>query len=190
VTPTLVSRFAAERVPDGIKITWELAESSTAEEAWLERSDSGDQGPWSRPGTARSQDGRAEVELDRTAAPDRVYWYRLVVAERNGTNVVGAPIMVEVRAGATFRLALIGPSPSSGPVQIEFELAHQAAIALDVFDVQGRLVASPAGGVWPAGRHAVEWSGLSRSARFAGGVYLVRYRYPGGEDRRRLIRTP
>ena len=188
VTATLVSRFAAERVLDGIKITWELTKPSTADEAWLERSDSGDQGPWDRPETARSQDGRAEVELDRTVAPDRVYWYRLVAAERNGANVIGAPIMVELQAGATFRLALVGPSPSDGPVRIEFDLAHQAGIALEVFDVQGRLVASPAQGVWPAGRHAATWP--SDGARMVCGVYLVRYRYPGGEIRRRLIRTP
>jgi len=94
------------------------------------------------------------------------------------------------QAGATFRLALVSPSPSSGPMRIVFELAHQASIELDVFDVQGRLVDSPARGVWPEGQHAVVWPPASENSRGAGGVYLVRYRYPGGEDRRRVVRTP
>jgi hypothetical protein len=75
------------------------------------------------------------------------------------------------------------------PVLIEFELGAQAATELEVFDVQGRLVASPARGVWPAGRHAVEWSGRSDGGRPRSGIYLIRYRYPGGEARRRVIRT-
>jgi len=92
-------------------------------------------------------------------------------------------------AGTAFRLDRVGPIPASGPVRIEFELAREAAIELEIFDIQGRLVASPARGAWPAGRHVVEWSGMVAGARAAGGIYLVRYRYPGGEDRRRLVRT-
>jgi parallel beta-helix repeat protein len=89
---------------------------------------------------------------------------------------------------ARFRLTSVGPSPSRGPVRIEFELPEQAAIELDVFDVMGRRVASAARGVWPAGRHAVECFS-SEGARVPGGVYLVRYRYPGGVDRRRVVHT-
>ena len=103
-------------------------------------------------------------------------------------DVNGASVSSGVPNGPKFRLDLTGPSPGRVPVQIEFELAHQAAIALDVFDVQGRLVASPAQGVWPGGRHAAVWP--TDGARMAGGIYLVRYRYPGGEIRRRLIRIP
>ena len=104
-----------------------------------------------------------------------------------GCGPVGA---VGVGCSGASRLALMGANPSRGPVQIEFELRERAAIQLDVFDVQGRLVASLARGVWPAGRHTVEWSGLAGNARLPGGLYLVRYRYPGGEDKRRVVRTP
>jgi hypothetical protein len=54
-------------------------------------------------------------------------------------------------AGTAFRLDRVGPIPASGPVRIEFELAREAAIELEIFDIQGRLVASPARGAWPAG---------------------------------------
>jgi hypothetical protein len=75
-------------------------------------------------------------------------------------------------------------------VRIAFDLSREAAIEIAVFDLQGRLLATPAHGVWPAGSHSVEWRGQIDGAPAAAGVYLVRYRYPGGEDRRRLVRTP
>ncbi len=190
VTATLVSRFDAARVPEGVRIVWELGEAAAAALVWLERSEAGEQGPWSRPTTERAHDGQAEVELDRTAVADRSYWYRLVTRESGPSTVIGPAILVEALRGPSFRLALVGPSPSRGPVRIEFELRERAAIELDVFDVQGRLVASPARGVWPGGRHAVSWTGQAGGARLAGSVYLVRYRFPGGEDRRRVVRTP
>jgi hypothetical protein len=91
------------------------------------------------------------------------------------------------RSADASRLAAVHPSPARGPVSIEFELARQSEISLDVFDVQGRLVASLARGAWPAGRHAVEWCGSAGGTRAAAGVYLVRYRHPGGQEQRSLV---
>jgi len=190
VTATLVSRFTAERVADGIQIIWELGAAPTANAVWLERSEADSEGVWLRPLTAHSHLDRAEVELDRSVVPGRTYWYRLVASERGSITVIGQPIAVSTEPAPAFRLALVGPSPSPGPVQIEFELARPATIALEVFDVQGRLVASPARGAWPAGRHTVAWSGATGNSHAAAGLYLVRYRYPGGQDLRRVIRTP
>ncbi|TMQ59572.1 MAG: hypothetical protein E6K72_01470, partial [Candidatus Eisenbacteria bacterium] len=77
-----------------------------------------------------------------------------------------------------------------GPVRIAFSLARDAAIEIDVFDVQGRSVASPARGEWPAGAQVVQWDGRARSGQPApAGLYLLRYRYPGGQDRRRIMRV-
>jgi hypothetical protein len=190
VVSTRVTRFTAERVQEGIRVAWALGDGSTADQVWLERSDEGDQGPWVRPVTVRTHDGRAEVELDREAIADRAYWYRLLASDGGLTTVITQPIFVEAARVSAFRLVLVGPSPAHGPVRIEFELRERAAIELNVFDILGRRVATPAHGVWPAGRHAVEWSGLTGGSRLPGGVYLVRYRYPGGEDRRRIVRTP
>ena len=109
----------------------------------------------------------------------------LVGALGAGCGVLSTP----GREPSKFRLASVRPSPSRGPFTIEFELARESAISVDVFDVQGRLVASPARGVRPAGRHTVEWSCLAGGAR-AAGLYLVRYRFPGGQAHRRIVLTP
>jgi hypothetical protein len=190
VTATTVSRFDGERVAEGIRIVWELSPRATASDVWLERSDGGEQGPWARPVTERSQLGRAEVELDRFVAADQDYWYRLVASGVGAMSVIAPAIHVDAAASTAFRLAGVGPNPSQGSVRIEFELRERAAIQLDVFDVQGRVVASPGTGVWPAGKHAVEWPNALASAQLRGGVYILRYRFPGGEELRRLIRTP
>lgn len=85
---------------------------------------------------------------------------------------------------AAFHLTRVGPSPSGGRVNIEFEMPHAAAIEIEVFDILGRRVATPARGTWPAGRHSVAWM------QGRAGVYLVRYRFPGGQEHRQVVRTP
>jgi hypothetical protein len=103
--------------------------------------------------------------------------------------VLDPGILVEAQARLAFGLAEVGPSPANGPVRIAFSLAHAGAIEIDVYDVQGRRVASPARGEWPAGAQVVEWDGRARDGQQApAGLYLIRYRYPGGQDRRGIVR--
>ena len=168
---------------------WEVAEGATASEIWLERSDAMEGGAWIRPLTERSFENRAVVELDRSADPHRTYWYRLVALEGRDPVVIGAAVLVEAQAGSEFRLMEVGPNPGDGPVRIVFALEHAAAVEIGVFDVQGRKVASPGGGTWPAGTHVVEWDGRTGNGESApAGSYVVRYLYPGGRDRRAIVR--
>jgi hypothetical protein len=139
----------------------------------------------------RSTDGRAVVELDRSAAPDRTYRYRLVALEGGDVTVLDPGIAVDAQARLEFRLAEVGPSPGAGPVRIAFALGQAAEIEVDVFDLLGRRVASPAHGAWTAGAHEVEWSGRLRGGQPApSGMYVIRYAYPGGQDQRRIVRLP
>ena len=188
LTATMVTRFSAEREGDGVRILWEVVEG-TGSNIWLERSEVALDGPWVRPITTQSQQGDATLEYDRTAVSDREYWYRLVEQDGQAQVVIGPRLAVPALESVEFTIRSLGPNPSSGLVRIEFGVRTTANIEIDVFDVQGRVVASPAHGVWPAGKHAVEWSGLAGGSSAAAGMYLVRYRYPGGEDKRRLVRV-
>lgn len=122
---------------------------------------------------------------------------RITVIQVGGTQgplalarVLFSPTPTAQHPGAS-RLVQAGPTPGHGPVSITFALDHAAPIAIDVFDVQGRSIASPARGVWPPGTHVVEWNGLTRNGDPAPwGIYLVRYAYPGGQDQRRVVRLP
>jgi parallel beta helix pectate lyase-like protein/flagellar hook capping protein FlgD len=189
VTPTLVQRFTAGRVSGGIRVVWEVAEGATASEIWLERSEASSGEGWVRPTTERTLENRSVTELDRSAVDDRAYWYRLMALEGSNTGVIGAPIHVEAQARLESRLVEIGPNPGSGPVRIAFALKHAAAIEIDVFDVQGRKVAAPGSGMWAAGTHELVWDGRTRSGQPApAGLYVIRYLYPGGQDRRGIVR--
>ena len=70
------------------------------------------------------------------------------------------------------------------PVQISFTLPREATVEMDLYDLQGRRLASLAHGSLAAGAHVVEWSGRS----MAPGMYLLDYRYPGGHQIRRFVR--
>jgi len=191
MTATLVQRFTADRVSDGILIVWKVAEGATASEVWLERSEGENGEAWTRPLTERSIENTAVVELDRSALADRAYRYRLVAREGSDAAVIGSAIVVEAQTRLEFRLVQVAPSPGSGPVRIAFALREAASIEIDVFDVQGRRIATPAHGTWPAGTHLVEWDGRTRNGEIApSGLYLLGYMYPGGQDRRRLVHMP
>jgi hypothetical protein len=90
-------------------------------------------------------------------------------------------------APAGFALARVGPVPTTGRIALELTLPRAAAIEVTVHDVQGRTIARLAGGEWTAGRHALQWNGEGTSGRVPPGLYLVRYRYPGGADSRRIV---
>ena len=64
---------------------------------------------------------------------------------------------------------------------------EDALVQLDVFDILGRHVASLARGTWPAGKHVVEWTGQEPGGMAPPGLYFVRYRFPGGQQHRRLV---
>ena len=176
-----LATFTAAPTIEGIEVRWQVADAAPGFVAWLERADAAD-GPWAKVECERASDGAVTVEHDRTAEPARSYWYRLVATDRGLTRALGEPIRVETAPPTRFALLGTGPNPSPGAVEATFQLPHTAEITLEVFDAQGRRVATLAHGSWPAGIHRANWAG----ARPASGIYVVRYRHPGGEDLRRV----
>jgi hypothetical protein len=189
-TPTPVQRFTADRVGDGVRVVWEVAAGATASAIWVERAEGLNGQAWTQPAMERSIEGGTVVELDRSALSDHTYRYRLVARDGGVVTILDPGIVVDAPARLAFGLTDVGPSPGVGPVRIAFSLAHAAEIEIDVFDVQGRRVASPARGEYPAGAQVVTWDGRARNGQLASaGLYLVRYRHPGGQDRRGIVRV-
>ena len=88
---------------------------------------------------------------------------------------------------ATFSLARAVPNPFSGSTTIHFEVPRRGFIALNVYDLRGRLVRVLKSGTADAGRDFVTWDGLdSNGSRVSPGVYFVRLRTEG---RTATIRT-
>jgi len=76
---------------------------------------------------------------------------------------------------APSRLVIEGtsPNPLGGSALIRFGLPRDGRVAIDLYDVSGRLVAGIAEGDYQAGYHSVAWKA---DASVANGVYLLRLR--------------
>ncbi len=67
------------------------------------------------------------------------------------------------------------PTPFRDVTEIEFGLPSSQMVSLDVYTVEGRLVATLARGTYPGGYHTVAWHGTdTRGAEVAGGMYFYR----------------
>lgn len=86
-------------------------------------------------------------------------------------------------------LAVLGWAP--GATQAKFRIDSPLALAakLEVFDAQGRRIATPFAGEVAAGRTDVAWDlrGHGGAGGVASGVYFARLRFAGGERVARLV---
>ena len=88
-------------------------------------------------------------------------------ADAPGTPTTGLP--------STFALHSAHPNPFSRATMIRYDLPRPSEVRIDVFDVQGRHVATLLNGSRSAGRQLVKWNGVVESGeRARAGVYLCR----------------
>ena len=108
---------------------------------------------------------------------DNVVWYRPSVGV--GGSVAG---VTDLRPAA--------PTPFSGSTQLSFTLAHAGFAELAVYDVAGRLVATPFRGDAEPGPHAASWNGRFDDGRQApAGVYRVVLETAAGRVTRSVVLT-
>jgi hypothetical protein len=80
------------------------------------------------------------------------------------------------------------PNPSASCMRVDFALARETYASVEVFDIEGRLVAILARGFYGAGSHPIRWEGLTREGtRTAPGIYFIRCKSPIGEDVKRVV---
>lgn len=90
-----------------------------------------------------------------------------------------------------FALHPAEPHPFTHTTRIRFDLPRAARVRLEMFDLQGRRVATLVDGAYPVGFHARDWDGRGDGGmRVAPGIYL--YRLLAGEHRsqRTLVLMP
>jgi subtilisin-like proprotein convertase family protein len=95
-----------------------------------------------------------------------------------GLNLlVPAPVTPVPGDGPPLATRLVGnvPNPFNPQTEVAFDLAREAAVKLEVFDVRGRMVRRLVDGRLAAGRHAAVWDGRDDDGReVASGTYLAR----------------
>ncbi len=88
------------------------------------------------------------------------------------------------------RRGLLWPNPvrAGGVVSLAFDLATEARVALEVFDVRGRAVSAVAARTEPAGRRLLSWDGRDDAGRAApAGIYFLRARLGDRDARHRVV---
>lgn len=101
------------------------------------------------------------------------------------------PVGVEPGRASARTLALSAPRPNPSPAgaQFELELGHATEVAVDVYDMSGRRVASLAHGRLEPGKHAFAWDGRDASGSPAApGLYAVRAAAGGEVASRRVVK--
>ncbi|MCC6651914.1 MAG: SMP-30/gluconolactonase/LRE family protein, partial [Candidatus Eisenbacteria bacterium] len=183
-TPTLLTEFSADALESGVEVRWQFAAGIDASQARLLRADS-EVGPWEEvDGELRIEENTA-ILLDREAPAGRTLYYCLVATTAAGQEMTFGPISTTANQPVlAYSLGRIAPNPATGPVSVEFSLPVSARVDVTILDVQGRVTAQLANGLYAAGRHTVAWNARSSSAA---GVYFARYRVAGHESIRRFI---
>jgi hypothetical protein len=82
----------------------------------------------------------------------------------------------------------VGPNPLTEPIAwLYFGLEREEPIRLEMFDLQGRLVAMLVDEVLPAGNYRIAWDGNDdRGARVGSGIYFMKLKRPGGSEVRKV----
>jgi hypothetical protein len=96
---------------------------------------------------------------------------------------------VDDAAPAALAFAPVAPNPARGRVSLSFTLSRAGHVRLNVFDTQGRRVASLVDAPRAAGAHTEEWDlrGDGGGRTLAPGMYLARLETPAGALSRRFV---
>src|SRR5439155_11008079 len=95
----------------------------------------------------------------------------LVTANHNANTVSvllhAPPIVAGVEPGLTrpsrFELAVPRPNPFRSLATLDFGLPRAAIVRLEIYDVQGKRIATLQNGMLPAGHHVRSWDGATTS---------------------------
>jgi hypothetical protein len=162
--------------------TFTFDHTGSADIKFLLFSSSGTSGTYLVPRSAR---------LFETTSPTWVFtapetaWYAIVLVNDNGlTGTYTVRVFTGVLAsgvgggpGSLTGLRGVAPNPSAGRVRIQFALHEPGAVAFEVVDMAGRMVARIPGRRWEAGTWSVDWDGrTSRGTQAAPGIYFVQMR--------------
>lgn len=134
------------------------------------------------------------IEFDETGAtPDSVYEATLTFTTHDQAlpgATAGPSLELTLRAELTGATVAVGDAPAPtatllfapfpNPIQgsaatVRFDLARDARVQLDVFDLTGRRVVTIAEGAFVSGRYAFQWDGRDAQGHGLGsGLYFVR----------------
>lgn len=173
VTAVTVSGVSAEAHDGVVAVKWS-AFVDTRVEFQVLRSTSRS-GPFEPIGSrvAGAPDVHEFGVMDASALPSTNYFYKVGWQQGGSWGYSGSALVSTPRA--VLALRVLGSNPTSGPVQLRYELARAGQTALTIVDLDGRSVRTVVSNSLPAGTGTVSWDGRNNAGRnVAAGIYFAR----------------
>jgi beta-lactamase superfamily II metal-dependent hydrolase len=186
----VLRRIEASACSEGIALAWATGINDHVDGFNLYREDA--QGVRVHvPGEAafETRNGEAEFRLvDASPAAGGVYW--LAARACSGDEGFIGPIRVSA-AGKSGTIAFAAaPNPAREGTRFDFTLVRDGMVAIEVFDLSGRRVATPFAGWMKAGAARAGWDLTDRTgARVHPGIYFARLQADGRTMVQRLVLT-
>ena len=115
----------------------------------------------------------ARTDDDKGENSGSVYIYNI-----DTTNTTGIETDMNTPVPTTFELFQAYPNPFNPETRIRFNIPETGHVKLEIFNINGRRVATLTDQVYDAGQHAVTWRGMtSGGLQAASGMYFYRIRY-------------
>ncbi|MBD3349644.1 MAG: choice-of-anchor D domain-containing protein [Candidatus Eisenbacteria bacterium] len=145
------------------------------------------------------------VEFDDTgAAADSLYTAVLTFSTRDDQDVIGASTLCDlvvdlsayVQSGTDvpggqareLSLSLLSANPFRRQAELALALPTSGQARVDIYDVRGRLVATPLSAALPSGEHRIVWDGKDETGdRAPSGIYFVRAAVGEWDESRKIL---
>ncbi len=110
---------------------------------------------------------------DSDVMPGEVYYYRLADIDFSGqqTNHHWVPVMI---GEDVISLRPVWPNPANQGIMIQFSVGQPSFIAINIYDITGRLIINLVNQEFGPGVHMLDWNGLNTAGQSAAsGTYLL-----------------
>lgn len=180
------------KLGDTITIRWDAgadARGVQSVDLWLSRT--GADGPWEPLAAALANTGvwswpvQGPFSDDCRVRADVRNWDGIVSTTMSPASFTISPVPAAVTPQATRSAALEAPYPNPARTRgtLVFDVPVRADVRLEIYDLQGRAVATLADGPREPGRYVLGFD----AARLPAGLYFARLRTGGADLRQRLV---
>jgi len=157
-----------------VEITWQLAQGSEDVDFLILRENEKDRHMDELDPQGIQKESLSFRFADSEIDPGERYRYRIEYVDAGGRHILFESEYVGIPA-LPLTLFQNQPNPFNPSTTIRYYLPEACRVKLDVFDVQGRLIATLADGQQKKGSHAVEWRGFDDSGvAVSSGIYFYR----------------
>ncbi|MGD1048102.1 MAG: hypothetical protein ABR899_05040, partial [Candidatus Krumholzibacteriaceae bacterium] len=158
IVATLLQGYKAAARADGVEIDWTLSQEGAGMSFTVLRASARDRVFAGLNSRDISCDGLAFSFVDRSAEPGASYLYRVDIADENGqrtlfeTNAVSMPSL-------PVTLYQNSPNPFNPSTTISFYVPERCRVVLEVYNLEGKMVARLCDAQLEKGTNAVRWDG-------------------------------